>query len=496
MAQVIEQTANEPAPATEIPAFLGLTQQKSALLVALYNETDPDFAKQIPTALPIAAQQLAAEYEKRNSVGKKLERAEGKFLDEYKEFETIQQEAVERLSKTDMNIGKAAEGLDLEGKNRHDLLLGSFLYGGVRREASGPEDRASMSPVASPNFEGAKKLMERAMETGCTMAGVQIGSFYVQEDKLAGGKNMKKGEDCKKLAYEFYKKAADLGNPMACHKVAFFSENGYGCEQNLDRAIEYYIKAYEQGYPDSAHNLGLIYQGHTQATASRKELKKALTYLEQGKQWGYAPSANALGRLYLLMSKNSQVAKDAGVEVDDKDEYVVTGIDFMEYAADNGDADAMLMLGLIFGSKEYGLYDMDKAQNYMELALVRGDPEAYTYLVRILRAKMAARAALEQENLDNFDKLSLQDQAKLIRQVAKEATPEKVRHRQCSSTFCTNQEEKEGDFKKCGRCQRVSYCSRDCQKEHWKHGHKAVCTAPSATDSPSSSTPSTTTSTQ
>lgn len=56
----------------QIPAFLGMTEQQSRLLVALYNETDPEFAKQMPTALPIAAQQLSSEYEKRNSVGKKV----------------------------------------------------------------------------------------------------------------------------------------------------------------------------------------------------------------------------------------------------------------------------------------------------------------------------------------------------------------------------------------------------------------------------------------
>jgi hypothetical protein len=56
----------------EVPAFLGLSEQQSKLLVALYNETDPEFAKQVPTALPFAAQQLANEYEKRNSVGKKV----------------------------------------------------------------------------------------------------------------------------------------------------------------------------------------------------------------------------------------------------------------------------------------------------------------------------------------------------------------------------------------------------------------------------------------
>lgn len=75
MAQVIDESvpANiNGTPASEIPAILGLTQQQTALLIALYNETDPDFAKQIPTALPVAAQQLAAEYEKRNSVGKKV----------------------------------------------------------------------------------------------------------------------------------------------------------------------------------------------------------------------------------------------------------------------------------------------------------------------------------------------------------------------------------------------------------------------------------------
>lgn len=207
-----------------------------------------------------------------------------------------------------------------------------------------------------------------------------------------------------------------------------------------------------------------------------------MEYLERGKQWGFAASANALGRLYLLMSKNPDLAKEVGNPGEDADEYIVTGIDFMEYAADNGDADAMLMLGLIFGSKDYGLYDMDKAQNYMELALVRGELEAYNYLVRILRAKMAARAALEDQNLENFEKLSQEDKEKLIRQLAKEAAPERIRHRQCANPFCTKMEEKQGDFKRCGQCQRVSYCSRECQKAHWKAGHKAVCTSPSSTE--------------
>lgn len=72
--QVAERTQDEMlgGEPIQVPAFLGMTEQQSRLLVALYNETDPEFAKQMPTALPIAAQQLASEYEKRNSVGKKV----------------------------------------------------------------------------------------------------------------------------------------------------------------------------------------------------------------------------------------------------------------------------------------------------------------------------------------------------------------------------------------------------------------------------------------
>ncbi|KAF7723765.1 hypothetical protein EC973_001678 [Apophysomyces ossiformis] len=481
MAQVQEHLPEGEVPAAkEVPPFLGLNQQQSALLVALYNETDPEFAKQLPTAMPIAAQQLAQEYEKRNNVGKKLERANVMYSEEFSTFENIQQEALELLSKTDMDIDKAAEGLVLDEKSEssvHDLLLGSLLYGGVRRESSGPEDKASMSPVASPNFKGATRLLERAFDLGYTMAAVQIGSLYMQEEKMAAGKNLP-GQDPKKLAFEWYLKAAEKSNPMAAHKVGYFYENGIGCKLDMEKAVEYYKKAYDQGYPDSAHNLGLIHQGNSGSTLPLKDVQKAMEYLERARQWGYAPSANALGRMYLLMSKDEELAKAAGNPGSDKEEYIVTGIDLLEDSANNGDADAMLMLGLIFGSKDYGLYDMDKAQNYMELALVRGDLEAYNYLVRILRAKMAARVALEKDNLENFEKLSQEDKEKLIRQLAKEAAPEKVRHKQCGNTFCEKMEQKEGDFKRCSQCMRVSYCSRECQKEHWKSGHKVVCSKP------------------
>ena len=34
------------------------------------------------------------------------------------------------------------------------------------------------------------------------------------------------------------------------------------------------------------------------------------------------------------------------------------------------------------------------------------------------------------------------------------------------------------EHKKCSRCKQQFYCSKDCQKMHWKRGHKKVCVEP------------------
>lgn len=254
--------------------------------MALYAQIDPDFAPQVPTMLPVAAQQLAIEYEKKNSVGKKLERADMTWSDEYELLTKIQQQAVERLSEADMDVTKATADLKLgDDATVQDLLLASFLYGGVRQEIKGENDRAKMSPLASPNFQGAKDLLERVFNKNFSMAAVQIGSLYVQEDKLAGGANCTDGTDPKKTAFEWYLIAANKGNPvslqcfvelntplhtcffrpnkvilkksqMAQHKIGFYLEKGYGCEKDAKAAIEWYEKACAEGKTTSTKGRG------------------------------------------------------------------------------------------------------------------------------------------------------------------------------------------------------------------------------------------------
>lgn len=46
----------------------------------------------------------------------------------------------------------------------------------------------------------------------------------------------------------------------------------------------------------------------------------------------------------------------------------------------------------------------------------------------------------------------------------------------CSNPACRQAVQDGGRLQKCVRCQRVAYCGRECQKAHWKRGHKRECT--------------------
>jgi hypothetical protein len=45
----------------------------------------------------------------------------------------------------------------------------------------------------------------------------------------------------------------------------------------------------------------------------------------------------------------------------------------------------------------------------------------------------------------------------------------------CSFYKCTNVEKHPREFKICTRCHVATYCSKKCQKEDWKAGHKRIC---------------------
>ena len=45
----------------------------------------------------------------------------------------------------------------------------------------------------------------------------------------------------------------------------------------------------------------------------------------------------------------------------------------------------------------------------------------------------------------------------------------------CGNPACSNRESKLKEFKACSRCKAIAYCSKNCQRIHWKSMHKATC---------------------
>jgi hypothetical protein len=42
-------------------------------------------------------------------------------------------------------------------------------------------------------------------------------------------------------------------------------------------------------------------------------------------------------------------------------------------------------------------------------------------------------------------------------------------------SYCESVEDSEHKLQTCSRCLLVAYCSKECQRAHWKNGHKQTC---------------------
>lgn len=95
---------------------------------------------------------------------------------------------------------------------------------------------------------------------------------------------------------------------------------------------------------------------------------------------------------------------------------------------------------------------------------------------KILAKKVLKKLKRFKANSNKIEELRLK-----IREMPDDVTPaatekKKVRTRmKCSSYVCENVEAKVGDYKHCSACRLKYYCSRKCQKQHWRDGHQKEC---------------------
>ncbi|KAF9102276.1 hypothetical protein BGX27_011105 [Mortierella sp. AM989] len=456
-----------------IQPFLNLTREQCHILLALYHVVDPTLEPQVPILFPEMARKFGEDRRERNSVIKKLESAPEVYAQEVLNLQEIQKAVSAALISQDMDIEKAREYLKMKPKDTpmeeltiQEVLTNGFLLGGIRHDSA--LEGKKTSPLSAPNFRQAKTYYDYAFDKfKFSMAAVQLGSFYLHEFKDCKGENCEEGEDPEQISLDYYLKAANVGNPMAMHKVAWH----YDQKGEWHKAIEWYIKAADEGYPDSAHNLGMIYQEGNPKTEPKIEvnLTKAIEYYNRGLTYGYGASGTQLGRLFFMLATDKNYREKLPSSdpdyTDDPQEYFQTAISYFNKANHLLEIESMQFLGMIYGSKEFGLYNIESAQNLFELALMasNGGQQPFEYLCKTLSAKRALIA----------DEIARREASGNSSTAPQEIDPSGLKT--CAAKSCENKETKKDAFQRCGGCKKRYYCSRLCQVNDWKDGHKKSC---------------------
>lgn len=102
-------------------------------------------------------------------------------------------------------------------------------------------------------------------------------------------------EQEKKKTFKWFQFYSDKGYAFAQNIVGTCYQDGYGIEENQERAVELFKKAANQGHSDAIYNLGGCYFcGY----AVRKNLKKATDFFHKAAVSGHCLAQNKLGDIY------------------------------------------------------------------------------------------------------------------------------------------------------------------------------------------------------
>jgi TPR repeat protein len=211
-----------------------------------------------------------------------------------------------------------------------------------------------------------------------------------------------------KEARRWYARADDEGYIPATHIMGLISQQGYGGEKSLTKAIGYFKKAGQAGYALSQYTLGELYYYGDEGVPVDKTLAGA--WLLAAAKHGYPDALYAVGRMYELGEGGATVDtakalvyyKEAAVKGQPDAQYVI-GTDFylgngvpkdltaarrwFLTASENGNPDAMFNLAVMMVNGEGGPKDLVKAYAWFYIA-DKGGVEKAGAAMRELATKM------------------------------------------------------------------------------------------------------------
>eukprot|EP01041_Mallomonas_annulata_P004963 gene4963-9931_t len=232
-----------------------------------------------------------------------------------------------------------------------------------RADEGEPSFALAMAIIHEKNTELNKrcvKLYLQAANKDNSIACMQLGAKYLKGDGVRADN---------KVAFRWYMRAANLENPIAQHKLGYFYDEGLegACTVNISEAVRCYSRASEL-MPDSMHNLAKIYEdgrGNIQS-----DMKQAVTLYSVAAARGFPLSQVNLGRLFLLGEDGVRRDREAGKRL-------------LTLAAESGDCDAQMVVGMIHVTSAFQCCDLPLAEYWLRQSLAGGKVDAERLLMRV-----------------------------------------------------------------------------------------------------------------
>lgn len=168
-------------------------------------------------------------------------------------------------------------------------------------------------------------------------------------------------------AYDLYRQAAGLSDPLGMVKLGHCFENGISIERDLSKAITWYERSIENGSTEGMAQLGRCY---LEGIGVRKNAILGLEWYTKAAEANNPSAMFFLGRELLI---GQEIRKN-----------VSDGIEWLKRAAEFGELDALLPLGIAYSDGTVKK-DLELANAYFKEAAERGDLESMYRLANNLR---------------------------------------------------------------------------------------------------------------
>ncbi|MCM1220139.1 MAG: relaxase MobL [Lachnospiraceae bacterium] len=254
------------------------------------------------------------------------------------------------------------------------------------------------------DIDKAISYLSDAAEDNNPFAAYTLANLYSKNDFIVSDKEV--AEQWYKMAFEGFSALESDQNTKVSDSVLYnlgiMHFNGLGTEQNIEKAIDYLVKAAQDGHEYAQYKLGKIYidgEGVKQnaeyaslwlkASAEQgnqfaqyqlgkiyyeeeyglKDIYKSITYLEQSAEQGNQFAQYQLGIIYL--------------KGDDVDRNIKLAYNYLLQATDQNNQFAQYQLGMIFVKGELTNTDYGKAISYFEQSAEQGNQFAQYQLGKL-----------------------------------------------------------------------------------------------------------------